>query len=239
MVSTSFSSGAESCVLTADSFLTKEVTIVRSTLKSFISLLVSVGISLGLLCTAALAQSGSLEPPASAVDAFGDPVPTTQPQPSWDQVLPANDGDATTGCNSTRFKCVMPTPANPGGEAVLDKETGLVWEQSPDTITHTWRSARFPCKNGTTGGRRGWRLPSVHELASLVDPNNPTGNPDLPPGHPFSNVQASNYWSATTDPDYPTFAWYVGFSNGSASPSLEVITGFVWCVRGGMNVEVY
>ena len=59
--------------------------------------------------------------------------------------------------------------------------------------------------------RRGWRLPSVHELASLVDPTNPGGDPDLPAGHPFSNVQSSRYWSATTNADNPTNAWFVGF----------------------------
>ncbi len=87
-----------------------------------------VGVSLGLL-TAVQAQSGSLEPPASAVDGSGAPVATTQAQPSWDQDLPASE----------RFVLVM------GGAAVLDKNTGLVWEQSPQTTAHTWSAVRVQC----------------------------------------------------------------------------------------------
>jgi len=96
--------------------------------KSVSSLAVGVGVSLGLLVTGVQAQSGSLEPPGSAVDGSGDPVPTTQTQPSWDQGLPAAE----------RFVRVLPTAATPAGEAVLDKNTGLVWEQSPDTTVHIW-----------------------------------------------------------------------------------------------------
>src|SRR5918994_7064005 len=42
----------------------------------------------------------------------------------WDQVLPAAD----------RFEVL----AAFNHEAVFDKETGLVWEQSPLTTTHEW-----------------------------------------------------------------------------------------------------
>ena len=145
--------------------------------KSIISLVVGVGVSLGLLVTGVQAQSGVLDPPTSAVDGSGDPVPTTQTQPSWDQGLPVAE----------RFVRVLPTAATPAGEAVLDKNTGLVWEQSPLTTTHTWSLARFQCTGRTVGDQRGWWLPSVHELASLLDPTNPGGNPDLPDGHPFES----------------------------------------------------
>ncbi len=132
----------------------------------------------GLMTGVAQAQSGSLEPPASAVDGGGNPVATTQTQPSWDQTLPVAE----------RFVLVM------GGAAVLDKNTGLVWEQSPLTTTHTWSSALFQCIRRGVGGQMGWRLPSIPELASLVVPGSPAGGPDLPAGHPFSNVQSSFYW---------------------------------------------
>ncbi len=194
---------------------------------------VSVGMTVLLGASLASAQSGSLEPPGSAVNGSGDPVATTQTQPSWDQTLPANDG-AANGCNSTRFKCVM------GGAAVLDKQTGLVWEQSPDTTRHVWEDkssapvdARRHCLRRGTGGQMGWRLPSVHELTSLVVPGNPAGTPDLPAGHPFSNGQSSGYWSASTNVEDPTFAWVVNFSNGNVFTFNKTGSGFVWCVRGG------
>jgi len=122
--------------------------------------------------------------------------------------------------------------------AVLDKETNLVWEQAPDSESDpgdkkNWSDAQFFCNNRIVGGRKGWRLPTAQELTSLVDPDNPTGNPDLPPGHPFSNVQSSDYWSATTNASNPTAAWFLDFSDGTGGLALKTSATFVWCVRGG------
>lgn len=119
--------------------------------------------------------------------------------------------------------------------AVLDRETALVWEQSPGTATRSWIGA-FECYQREVGGRKGWRLPTVEELASLVDSTQ--SNPALPSGHPFSNVQssapASAYWSATTLAANTTNAWRVTFFNGQAGPTSKDLSSlFVWCVRGG------
>ena len=197
----------------------------KRNLNTVIGIIVSVAVSLGIVVTAALAQSGSLEPPSTAVDGSGNPVPTTQTQPSWDQVLPADE----------RFVLVM------GGEAVLDKETGLVWEQTPLATAHTWVSARSQCTDRIVGGRKGWRLPSVHELDSLVSRNNSFGIPDLPAGHPFSNVLVSFYWSATSDADIPTKAWGVSFAGPTTgtAPVGKTNTARVWCVRGGGPLSEY
>ena len=102
-----------------------------------------------------------------------------------------------------------------GKAAVLDKETGRVWEQSPDGVNiRTWVDALTHCYQKTVGGRKGWRVPTIEELTSLVEPGNPPGGPDLPPGHPFDNVQSSDYWSATTDAHNTGGAWGVGFGDG-------------------------
>ena len=131
------------------------------------------------------------------------------------------------------------------GAAVLDKETQLVWEQSPLTTFHTWdfsagvfESALTQCTTRTTGGRKGWRLPSVHELASLVDPAN--SNRSLPTGHPFANVQSAFYWSATSSTGTPTSAWIVFFNDGVVGQGHKAFNGgHAWCVRGGMNADTY
>lgn len=141
--------------------------------------------------------------------------------PSWAQMLPAEE----------RFVSVM------GGAAVLDKETGLVWEQSPQTTTHQWASARLECTARTASGRSGWRLPSVNELASLIDTTNTS--PALPTGHPFSNVWPSRYWSATTSADIPTLAWNGNFDDGEVATYLKSSFLFVWCVRGGGPLSEY
>ena len=123
-------------------------------------------------------------------------------------------------------------------EAVLDQETGLVWEQSPDKTARTWSEAHTHCNIRTVGGRKGWRLPTIQELASLVDPNNPGGNPDLPPGHPFANVQSAFYYSATIYVLIPTHVWLVAFNKGvvfsGGKTGKEDLT---WCVRGGQGVD--
>ena len=145
--------------------------------------------------------------------------------PVWSQILPAAE----------RFVLVM------GGAGVLDKETGLVWEQAPNEPKSTWIDAQILCNVKGLGNRRGWRLPTVHELASLIDTSRPAGNPDLPLGHPFSNVQSSLYWSATTDAEFATHAWEVNFFFGddAGGPEAEVKTdtNFVWCVRGGIGAD--
>ena len=143
--------------------------------------------------------------------------------PSWDKQIN----------NSGRFK-VLDDFAD---AAVLDKETGLVWDQSPDTTTQNWFSALVHCYQREVGGRKGWRLPTIEELASLVDPNNPGGDPDLPPGHPFSNVQSSTYWSATTVAISTSLAWHVIFIDGFVGNVGKSSAFHVWCVRGGQGID--
>jgi hypothetical protein len=146
--------------------------------------------------------------------------------PSWDQTLPASD----------RF--IVLTSMN--DEAVLDQETGLVWEQSPSTSTFNWETAQFHCNQLTTGGRLGWRLPTIQELASLVDPSVAPPGPTLPNGHPFSNVQQSFYWSATTSAGFANYAWFVKFNSGLVNLDIHFDKSFsfaVWCVRGGQGVD--
>ncbi len=163
-------------------------------------------------------QAGDLEPPAP-------PGPTMKTldeiPPTWSQTLPASE----------RFVLVM------GGAAVLDKETGLVWEQSPDTTTRTWANAIDYCYNKNVGNRKGWHLPTVEQLASLVDPTQ--SNPALPSGHPFSNVQPSFYWSATTYTSFTAFAWFVHFLDGVVGGVDKAGTFNVWCVRGGQGYDAY
>ena len=46
------------------------------------------------------------------------------------------------------------------GAAVLDMETQLVWERSPDTAAGSWEEARFFCAAKNVGGRQvgGWSM---------------------------------------------------------------------------------
>jgi hypothetical protein len=136
---------------------------------------------------------------------------------AWSQTVPA----------AQRFVLAL------GGAGVLDRETGLVWERSPDPFVRSWETANLLCNRESLGDRLGWRMPTVQELASLVDPTNPNGNPDLPAGHPFdlNAVQSSAYWTATAvDADH---AWIVNFNVSGVGSAPKSLTAYFWCVRGG------
>jgi Protein of unknown function (DUF1566) len=130
-----------------------------------------------------------------------------------------------------RFRC--PYLRN---EAVLDRETGLVWERQPSNQSYAWPNARLFCAQKSVGGRGGWRLPAFYELASLVDPAVNAGVA-LPPGNPFLQVQATEYWSDTQFADEAGFVLVVGFA---AVPGTIHVTDaslaaarHAWAVRGG------
>jgi hypothetical protein len=125
-------------------------------------------------------------------------------------------------------------------EAVRDNNTGLVWERSPVALSFTWRG-RANCINKKVGGQSGWRLPAIAELASLIDPSVPLTSPALPPGHPFLNVQAAGYWSASSSADNMALAWGLAFAEGGGvfTADKQITEHYIWCVRGGMQVSVY
>ncbi|HMS84181.1 MAG TPA: DUF1566 domain-containing protein [Nitrospira sp.] len=143
---------------------------------------------------------------------------------SWDKKLP----------NNVRFTVLTDFD----GAAVRDNETGLVWERSLETKTMNWSTARFACAKRTISGRMGWRLPSLHELASLLDPSVSPG-PTIPSGHPFVNVQPAHYWTATSFAGKSTHAWNVGFIMGMTHDIKTTERHNVWCVRAGNNADAY
>ncbi len=157
----------------------------------------------------------------TAAPAAADSVGPYYATPSWDQTLPPG----------TRFIVL----SNMGSAAVLDRETGLVWEKVPSASVFNWFDASFHCLNLNTGGRTGWRLATIQELLSIVDRS--AVNPALPNGHPFT-VQSSVYWSATALANNTALAWLVDFSDGSVVAFFKSDVNFLaWCVRGGPGVN--
>jgi len=121
-------------------------------------------------------------------------------------------------------------------EAVLDKKTGLVWERSPQTTSARWTVAHRTCIEKNVGGQKGWRLPSLEELTSLVDPSIAPPGPTLPPGHPFLTVQSTVYWSATRVDEDARGSWAVHFGLGGGTTFINWAHSVQsWCVRDGMD----
>jgi hypothetical protein len=141
--------------------------------------------------------------------------------PSWYQTLSANK----------RFSVVL------NGAAVLDKETGLVWEKDPSSVKQRALDGIGSCYTKNVGGRKGWRIPSIEELNSLVDTT--TINPALPSGHPFGNVQLGWYWTININPEDNLNVWYVDFASGNSGTDNKYNSRFIWCVRGGHGFDVH
>ena len=138
----------------------------------------------------------------------------------------------TKNASASRFTVL----ADFGGGAVLDNNTGLVWQQSPATIKTTWSDARGQCSDQPIGGARGWRLPSLPELTSLIDPSLPA--PFVP--NVFTGVQLDIYWSATTVSDNTNNKWSVDYSSGLTGLSNRITaSNYYLCVRGPMQESVY
>ena len=140
--------------------------------------------------------------------------------PAWDQTM----------VPSVRYIVL----SNMSSAAVLDRETGLVWEKTPDNAFRNWISARQFCVQKTVGNRMGWRLPSVSELSSLYNVGGSGFTGGLP-GAPFVNGR-SGYWTGNGLVDFGTqLAFIVSFTIGLGDGAFLQIANSefsAWCVRG-------
>ncbi len=157
--------------------------------------------------------------------------------PSWDQTMPA----------STRFLVL----SNFNGQAVLDRETGLVWQRALNDAQYD-SIAATSCHQATTGGRYGWRLPSIAEMTSLFDPT-VASIPSLTAGHPFTGFVGSDniyLWTASRDPSYaPRAPGRVYLANTASFGQTRLVTlstadastsrAPFLCVRGGGGRDDY
>lgn len=123
-----------------------------------------------------------------------------------------------------------------GVRVVSDTLTGLTWQgcvvglsgDKCDKGTATWArwsEALSLCE------ARGWRLPNIMELRSLVKNNveNPSIDTNAFPGTPGEFM-----WASTSRSDKPSYAWGVTFDYGSVFyyGKSDSKFGYVRCVRG-------
>lgn len=102
-----------------------------------------------------------------------------------------------------------------GDGTVIDHATGLMW--TADDVGSgnvTWVDADAAAKAVTLGGFTDWRLPTRHELLSLVDDTrcNPAINIAA-----FPSCRSTWYWTGTASAPSPgSYAWFVGFRGGAS-----------------------
>ena len=162
--------------------------------------------------------------------------------------LPRSWGGVIAG--NKRF---IPTFVDSSGvaQAYCDRQTGLVWQAqldgrpNPDTSRITLDEAREKCLNFTWLDQKGGRLPSVAEMASLLDTSVATCDGSgtgecLPDGHPFRDVSRF-YWTSTSSTTTlpANNHWWVRIINGVVQEVQNTGSAAAWCVRGPMNESEY
>lgn len=114
------------------------------------------------------------------------------------------------------------------GGVVLDRVTGLMWQQTFEDQQLTFAAANQHCADLSLASFDDWRLPTRLELASIVDTTrtepaiNVTAFPDTP---------SDWFWSSTVAGGDPQSAWYVYFYFGY--PKIDLVSNqfSVRCVR--------
>ena len=99
-----------------------------------------------------------------------------------------------------------------GGELLADLSTGLTWQRSGSAFDLDWQGARNyidQLNQAGFGGRGDWRLPTIDELITLLQPN-PTGEEHCLP--PIFDRRPERLWSC--DRRTYTSAWYVNLDLG-------------------------
>ena len=102
-------------------------------------------------------------------------------------------------------------------ETWTDPETGLIWEKLGSKKKMSWNGALAYAE--TLGN--GWRLPTAHELFSLVNFSK------INPACKNINTYLLYYW--TNDMYY---TWHVCFNNGNVYYDDKSSNYYVRCVKG-------
>ena len=137
---------------------------------------------------------------------------------------------------------------------VLDEKTNLYWEVKTNSGIHNkdskyrwggktslpmaddgqryddWNKLIDASNNGLCGFHRGWRVPLLPELRSIVDYEN------LSPAintYYFPNTLNNYYWSSSPYVDNEDYAWKLNFKYGIGSSYRRTSEYAVRLVRGG------
>jgi len=184
-----------------------------------------------------------------------DPIFDSRSNRYWSSSIHAGDADRAWAINflngEVEFqeqkqefyaKCVRRGPFSPADPAqylkrnsahtVRDNLHRLTWQQADDGIPRTFEEAVSYCDDLVLDGYKGWRIPTVAEMLSLVDYTayDPAIFTDL------LEAQSFQYWTGSPLANSPGRSWAVDFSAGSTADWFPASTRLlVRCVRGGSD----
>lgn len=121
--------------------------------------------------------------------------------------------------------------------AVLDTQTWLMWPASTILTPMPWAAAMDAAANTDVLGYTDWRLPTVHELFSLVDVScfSPAIDRRVFPG-----AKGAWHWTASPSPSFPEhLARGIHFGSGDAYCDFQRFRGFVRPVRSAKALRVH
>jgi hypothetical protein len=168
---------------------------------------------------------------------------------TWAKLQAKANGSGTI-CDNPRF-------VDNADGTVLDRLTGLLWEQKTDDASihdkddlHTWSAGGVTAtaadgpvyttflgtlNTGCFAGQCDWRLPTRTELLTILlngyyCPSNPCIDPV------FGPTIGAGYWTGTTSASFSHFAWVVDFVSGAVdyNGGGKNVGFFVRAVRGGL-----
>jgi hypothetical protein len=139
--------------------------------------------------------------------------------------MPNSQADVSAGApNLESYK-------DDGDGTVTDNVTGLVWQKDVTSSTYGQAAAVFYCSGLNLANHDDWRLPSVIELVSVVDPGR--FGPSIDETY-FPSTSPSPFWSSSVSPLMPGDGFDVPFDAGNVS-SDDVSSLFnARCVRSAV-----
>lgn len=98
-------------------------------------------------------------------------IPDTRQGSCFDdrQIIPCPARGQPYFGQDAHYLGAAPSYHAPGDGTVLDRVTGLLWQQAHNPQRLDWYAAREACANLRLAGYRDWRLPSIKELFSIAD----------------------------------------------------------------------
>ncbi len=126
---------------------------------------------------------------------------------------------------------------------ITDQKSGLVWQRCSEGQTWQQNKCQGKAKLFTLAQahryideRRGWRLPTIKELAGIVELHcaHPAINLGL-----FPNTANQHYWSATQFATDPTMHWQVQFATGDSQNVKDSTPAALRLISVSLGISVH
>ena len=156
---------------------------------------------------------------------------------------PSDPDDAFFGQDAHYAKLGVCSPlditvdsSNPDEPLVINRNTGLMWQQNITKESYTWENAMSHCEELTYAGYDDWRLPSVQELMSIIvsgkyreDYNMTFFNFFPEYAEHYNNFM---FWTSNIAVYAYSYAWYLNFYRSDIRAYSRTDNHLAICVRG-------